>query len=301
MFMIKIKHLDVSINDKSILKDLNLDFDISEKKLLMGPNGSGKSTLARVILGDREVEVDNGKVMLTEKSDTIDIIGLSPAERAEKGIFVGFQHPVTIPGVSFSEMLFFSYRKLFKLRSNRSPGEGTVREDNTAEQSGGDEGIANENNGNDDDVDGEKIVGEGEVRLEGELEGFYDYGEFYDRLVKKCEYLGIEKRFLSRNVNEGLSGGEKKKMELLQMIILRPRYVILDEPDSGMDADSIGMVSKAVAAIEDEAAILIISHNAVNLDIQGFDEVLIMKEGGIAKRGDKELIQIVDEKGYEEF
>jgi Fe-S cluster assembly ATP-binding protein len=234
----------------------------------MGPNGSGKSTLVKAILGDEDVKVQSGELLLCKQKELemekkaektnedkrkekngmgcINLLNMSTSQRAEKGIFVGFQHPPSIPGVSFVDLLFFAYKKLF--------GDETVSLD-----------------------------------------------EFYDKLEIYAKELGIDEKLMTRNVNEGLSGGEKKKMELLQMLVLKPQYIFLDEPDSGMDADSVKMIQKAVSIVKKDCAVAIISHNPQNLDIKNYDEVVVFKDGKIVRRGDSRLIEKVSEEGYGQF
>jgi Fe-S cluster assembly ATP-binding protein len=125
--------------------------------------------------------------------------------------------------------------------------------------------------------------------------------EFYDKLEIYAKELGIDEKLMTRNVNEGLSGGEKKKMELLQMLVLKPQYIFLDEPDSGMDADSVKMIQKAVSIVKKDCAVAIISHNPQNLDIKNYDEVVVFKDGKIVRRGDSRLIEKVSEEGYGQF
>jgi Fe-S cluster assembly ATP-binding protein len=243
--MLRISDLTLKVDGKQILKNVSLELPRGQKKLLMGPNGSGKSTLVRALLGDEKLEVTTGE-MVIENGKKKNLLKMNVAKRAEKGLFIGFQHPAEIPGVSFSDLLFFSYRKLSQ----------------------------------------DKNV---------------DFEAFYERLEDLCDELNIEKKLLTRSVNEDLSGGEKKKMELLQMVSLDPDYVVLDEPDSGMDADSVQMIPKAIEMVKEDSGILVISHNAENLGIKDFDEVLIMKRGKIVERGGGELISKVSKSGYEEF
>ncbi len=243
--MLRISDLNIKVGGRQILENVSLELPRGQKKLLMGPNGSGKSTLVRALLGDAKFEVTTGKIVMANGKKK-NLLKMNVAKRAENGLFIGFQHPAEIPGVSFSELLFFSHRKL-------------SRDQNVA------------------------------------------FEAFYERLEDFCDELDIEKKLLNRSVNEDLSGGEKKKMELLQMVSLDPDYVVLDEPDSGMDADSVQMIPKAVEMIEEDTAILVISHNAENLGINDFNEVLIMKRGEIVERGGAELIGKVSKSGYEEF
>jgi Fe-S cluster assembly ATP-binding protein len=241
------------VDYSSIVHDVSFDLNLGENVLLMGPNGSGKSTLVRAILGDSNVKILSGDIILRKDGDgkKLSVNDLKPWERAQAGIFVGFQHPVVIPGVSFSDLLFFSYKKLFNNRKKDA---------------------------NDSPI---------------------DYEDFYNKVQDQCDFLGIEEKLINRTVNENLSGGEKKKMELLQMLILRPRYIVLDEPDSGLDTDSISMIKKALGRVSKDAAILIISHNPSDLLGDDFDRVMVMKKGVIVEKGSHQMIEEVMEKGYE--
>lgn len=244
--MIKITNLKVEVEDKLVLDGVSLNMEEGKKVLLMGPNGSGKTTLARVLLGDKQVKVVSGRITMKEESGKeMDLLKLDIDERAQRGIFVGFQHPVEIPGVGFYEFLLSAHRE---------------------------------------------VLGEEAINID----------EFYKNIDQIAKTLQIEPKLASRNINEGLSGGEKKKMELLQMVVMKPKYVILDEPDSGLDADSVKIVKKAIEELEKNVSVLIISHDAKRLGMKDFDQVLVMKSGKIVKTGGNELIDEVAKKGYEE-
>jgi len=243
--MLRISNLKVNVGDKRILQGTTLSLDRGEKVLLMGPNGSGKTTLARALLGDDRLKLVSGKITVENGGGIVDITNLSVSERAKRGIFVGFQSPVEIPGVGFNELMFFAYRELHE----------------------------NE-----------------EAALEIE--------DFYEKVEHVAQKLGLKRNLVDRCVNEGLSGGECKKMELLQMVILKPKYAILDEPDSGLDTDSIKIVGKAISMLDEKTGVLVISHDAKRLKVENFDRVLIIKGGKIAKEGGVELIEAVSEKGY---
>lgn len=239
--MIKIEELNVSRNGEHVLRNVSLEVGTGERVLLMGPNGSGKTSLARVIMGDESYEVASGSVEFMGE----DILSASIHERARRGIFVSFQDPVEVPGVSSYEFLFAAYREVHT---------------------------------------GEKLI---------------EVDDFEKMLLDAADVLGVEKNLLSRGVNEGFSGGEKKKLELIQMLVLDPKFVVLDEPDSGLDADSVKLVGKALDSLPDESGILLISHDPARLGMKSYDRVFVMKDGEISKEGGEELIEGVSEKGYE--
>ncbi len=252
--MLTLKHLSAKRGDLELLRNINLEIRPATCTLMMGPNGSGKTSLVRVIVGDSQYQVVDGELMLERTysnsgevaSENIDLLQLSPHERSRRGIFVSFQHPVELPGVSSYEFLFASYKALY-------PEEGK-----------------------DLDVD--------------EMRGIIE---------NAADDLGINESMLSRGVNEGFSGGERKKLELLQMIVLQPSHIILDEPDSGLDADSVKMISRSLKLLNNAPGIFIISHDARRLGDIHFDSVCIMREGTIAEYGGDELIERVQKHGYE--
>ena len=242
--MFEIKDLKATIDEKEILKGVNLSMKPGEVHAIMGPNGSGKSTLAKVITGHPDVEDPEGQVILDGK----EILELEPDERANAGVFLAFQYPVDIPGVNNAEFLRMSY--------------------NARQKSLGKEPV--------DPFD-------------------------FDVLVKeKLKVLNMKERFLSRPVNHGFSGGEKKRNEILQMLVLDPRVVILDETDSGLDIDSLKQVADAVNYFKSQNKILlVITHYQRLLNYIVPDYVHIMSEGKIARSGDKSLALELEDKGYE--
>ena len=237
--MLKIRNLNVNVDGKEILKELNLNLEKGKVYALMGPNGSGKSTLSQVLIGNPKYKF-SGEISFEGE----DISDLKPHERAKKGLFLSFQYPVEVPGVTISSFLKTALNSLR----------------------------------------GKKI----------------SPIEFWNILEKHSKKLKIDKSFLSRFLNEGFSGGEKKKAEILQMLILNPKLAILDETDSGLDIDSLKIVSQGINNFMDkDKTILIITHYQKILDYIKPDKIFIMKNGSIVKEGGKELIEELEKNGYE--
>ena len=239
MSFLEIKNLNVNVDGKEILKELNLNLEKGKVYALMGPNGSGKSTLSQVLIGNPKYKF-SGEISFEGE----DISDLKPHERAKKGLFLSFQYPVEVPGVTISSFLKTALNSLR----------------------------------------GKKI----------------SPIEFWNILEKHSKKLKIDKSFLSRFLNEGFSGGEKKKAEILQMLILNPKLAILDETDSGLDIDSLKIVSQGINNFMDkDKTILIITHYQKILDYIKPDKIFIMKNGSIVKEGGKELIEELEKNGYE--
>jgi Fe-S cluster assembly ATP-binding protein len=237
-----IKDLHVNIGDKEIVRGLSLEIEKGKVHAIMGPNGSGKSTLAKVLGGHPDYVVTSGEVLM----DGENILEMEPDERARKGLFLAFQYPMEIPGVSIANFL-------------RAAVQGRL--------------------------------GEGE-----ELEAT----EYYARLYEKMDALEMPRNFTSRSVNEGFSGGEKKRNEILQMAMLQPKYAVLDETDSGLDIDALRIVSKGVNAQRGpDVGILLITHYQRLLDYIVPDYVHVMVQGRIVLSGGKELALELEEKGYD--
>ncbi|VAV82966.1 Iron-sulfur cluster assembly ATPase protein SufC [hydrothermal vent metagenome] len=242
--MLKIKNLHASVDNKSILKGINLEVKAGEVHAIMGPNGSGKSTLASVIAGKEEYEVTKGEILL----DSENIDELAPEERAHKGIFMSFQYPVEIPGVSVTNFI------------------------KTA---------INENR---------KAKGLGDMPA----------NEMLKLIREKADLLEIDRKFLSRSLNEGFSGGEKKRNEIFQMAMLDPRLAILDETDSGLDIDALRIVANGVNKLKSKNnAVIIITHYQRLLDYIVPDFVHVLHNGKIVKSGTKELAHELEAKGYD--
>ena len=242
--MLKISNLHARVEDKSILKGIDLEINPGEVHAIMGPNGSGKSTLASVIAGKEEYEVRQGKIIFNGE----EISELSADERAHKGIFLSFQYPVEIPGVSVTNFIKTALNETRKAK-----------------------GL--------DDMPANKML----------------------KLIReKSEMLEIDRKFLSRSLNEGFSGGEKKRNEIFQMAMLEPKLAILDETDSGLDIDALRIVANGVNKLKNsENATLVITHYQRLLDYIIPDFVHVLYDGKIVKSGGKELAFELEEKGYD--
>lgn len=242
--MLSIKNLHASVEDKEILKGINLEVKAGEVHAIMGPNGSGKSTLSSVIAGKEEYEVTDGEIVLEGE----DIGELAPEERAHKGVFLSFQYPVEIPGVSVTNFM--------KTAINES----------------------------------RKAKGLEEMPA----------NEMLKLIREKSELLEIDRKFLSRSLNEGFSGGEKKRNEIFQMAMLEPKLAILDETDSGLDIDALRIVANGVNKLRNkDNAVIVITHYQRLLDYIVPDYVHVLYNGKIVKSGGKELAYELEEKGYD--
>ena len=242
--MLSIKNLHASIGDKEILKGINLEIKAGEVHAIMGPNGAGKSTLSAVIAGNENYEVTDGAVFL----DGEDLAELAPEERAHKGVFLSFQYPVEIPGVSVTNFM-----------------RSAINE--TRKAKGQEEMPAN---------------------------------EMLKLIREKSELLEIDRKFLSRSLNEGFSGGEKKRNEIFQMAMLEPKVAILDETDSGLDIDALRIVANGVNKLKSEKnAVLVITHYQRLLDYIVPDFVHVLYNGKIVKSGGAELAHELEDKGYD--
>lgn len=242
--MLKIVDLHAGVEDKNILKGINLEVKPGEVHAIMGPNGSGKSTLSSVISGKEEYEVQKGDIIFNGE----DIHELSPEERAHKGIFMSFQYPVEIPGVSVTNFI-----------------KTAINE--TRKAQGLEEMPAN---------------------------------EMLKLIREKAELLEIDRKFLSRSLNEGFSGGEKKRNEIFQMAMLQPKLAILDETDSGLDIDALRIVANGVNKLKSkDNAVVVITHYQRLLDYIVPDYVHVLYNGKIVKSGDKELAHELEAKGYD--
>ncbi|HSH38132.1 MAG TPA: Fe-S cluster assembly ATPase SufC [Chthoniobacterales bacterium] len=242
MNQLEIQDLHATIGENEILRGLSLTVPKGEVHAIMGPNGSGKSTLAKIIAGHPDYTVTSGAVLM----DGENILELEPDERARKGIFLAFQYPSEIPGVTIANFL----RAAVQAR-----------------------------------------LPEGE-----ELEAV----EYYQRLYEKMDMLEMPRAFTSRSVNEGFSGGEKKRNEILQMAMLEPTYAVLDETDSGLDIDALKIVANGVNALRGpNLGVLLITHYQRLLDYIVPDHVHVMVQGRIVRSGDKNLALELEEKGYD--
>src|SRR5436305_1460417 len=242
--VLEIRNLYASIDGNEILKGINLKINKGEVHAIMGPNGSGKSTLAKVLAGHPSYEVTSGEVIYDGKN----LLKMSPDERARAGVFMAFQYPIEVPGVSNAQFLRLAYN--------------------------------------------EKQKHQGEEEL--------DPLEFKDLLKEKAKIVEMDASFMSRSVNEGFSGGEKKRNEILQMAVLDPKLAVLDETDSGLDIDALRIVAGGVNKLHspDKAAI-VVTHYQRLLNYIIPDFVHVLSGGRIVKEGGKELALELEEKGYD--
>jgi len=239
---LKTENLSASIDGKVILEKLNLDLPAGEVHAIMGPNGSGKSTLSKVLAGHPDYLVTEGSA----KIDGTELLGLAPDEISRLGLFLAFQYPIEVPGVSIANFIRSA------LQARMPAGENV------------------------------KAV------------------DYYKKLYEKMDELGMDRKFTSRSLNAGFSGGEKKRCEILQMSMLDPRYCILDETDSGLDIDALREVSVGVNQMRcPERGILVITHYQRLLEYIVPDKVHVMWEGKIVLSGDKELAAELESKGYD--
>jgi Fe-S cluster assembly ATP-binding protein len=242
MHSLEIKDLHVSIGDKEIVKGLSLTIKTGEVHAIMGPNGTGKSTLSKAIAGHPDYTITSGDVLIDGKT----ILGMEPDERARAGVFLAFQYPSEIPGVTIANFL-------------RAAQQARL-------------------------ADGEEL----------------DATAYYKKLYSKMDLLKIDRKFTSRAVNEGFSGGEKKRCEILQMAMLEPIFSLMDETDSGLDIDALRIVADGVNTLRGEKlGVLLITHYQRLLNYIVPDHVHVMWDGRIVKSGDKSLALELEAKGYD--
>lgn len=242
--LLEIKNLHAKVEGNEILKGINLKINTGEVHAIMGPNGSGKSTLASVLAGKEEYEVTEGEVLFNGKN----LLELSPEDRAREGVFLAFQYPVEIPGVSNTNLLKTAVNEIRKYK--------------------------------------------GEEEL--------DSIDFLALLKEKSQLVELDPKFLSRSVNEGFSGGEKKRNEIFQMAVLNPKLAVLDETDSGLDIDALKIVANGVNKLKNkDNATIVVTHYQRLLNYIVPDFVHVLYKGKIVKSGGKELALELEEKGYD--
>ena len=262
---LSIRNLQVSVEDKPILRGLNLDVKQGEIHALMGPNGSGKSTLAYALMGNEKYRVDAGEILLGDEN----LLDLAVDERAHRGLFLAFQYPTTIPGVTLADFLRRSVSAVRRARDNalsrRERGAGVEPQETT--------------------------TGQGML---------VPMREFRRELVGKMKDLGIDQAFARRYLNEGFSGGEKKRVEVLQLAMLQPKFAILDETDSGLDIDALRTVAEGVNALAgSELGVLVITHYQRLLNYIKPHFVHILLDGQIVESGGADMAEKLEASGYD--
>lgn len=246
--MLEVKDLKVKIEDKDVLKGLNIKVNAGEVHAIMGPNGSGKSTFSKVLAGHPDYKVISGQIDYEVNLKMINLLDLEAYQRALEGVFIAYQYPTEIPGVSNLEFLKATFNAVCKHQGVEELSET----------------------------------------------------EFEALVLSKAKLVDLNPSFLYRSLNEGFSGGEKKRNEILQMALLSPKLCILDETDSGLDIDSLRIVSEGVNALRNEdRAIVLITHYQRLLDYIQPDFVHVFKDGRIVKTGDKSLALELEKKGYD--
>jgi Fe-S cluster assembly ATP-binding protein len=242
-FLLDIKGLTVySKKNKKIIDNLSLVLKKNELSAIMGPNGSGKSTLTKTLIGDPQYVIKGGSVFFKNKS----LLELNPEERAHAGIFLSFQYPSSLPGVSVSNFLKASVQS--------------------------------------------KYLNDGRV---------FKLKDFYTKVFKFMDYLNLDRSFSTRQLNVNFSGGEKKKFEMLQMLLLEPKLIILDEVDSGLDIDALKILSKVInLMLKKECSILIVTHHGSFLEALDLKNVFVMSKGTVVKKGGPGLLTTLEKDGY---
>ena len=247
--VLKIKNLNASIGSTKILNGVSLDISRGEIHIIMGQNGSGKSTLLSVLMGNPKYTVTSGLVMLDKKN----ILDLSVTQRAQAGLFLGFQHPQVVAGVALGNFLRLARNTVGAAKKIKDPAIGPA--------------------------------------------------DFAKLMKAEMEKLKIDPAFISRSVNEGFSGGEKKKSEVLQMALLEPSFAFLDEIDSGLDIDALKIVAKQLSAVQKKQGmgLVIVSHNPRILDFIKPDKIHIMSKGKIVAQGGAEIVKKIEKGGFDSF
>ena len=241
--MLEVEDLTVKIGDKTVLEDINLTVKEGELTVIMGPNGSGKTSLALTIMGHPAYKIVKGKIILNGE----DITNKSTEERALKGLFLVFQNPVEIPGITLYSLITAAYNK-----------------------------------------------------RQGKTELTKTMPELQEKIKIEAKLIGLKQELLEREINIGFSGGEKKRSEVLQAKILRPKYIIMDEPDSGLDIDGVRIVADIIKEfIETKRSVILITHYPRVLQYIDPHQVIILYKGRIVAKGGKELVEKIDKQGYQ--
>lgn len=244
--LLDLKNIDAAIENKQIIKNFNLEIKKNEIHVIMGPNGSGKSTLSKILAGHPSYLVTNGKISFCSR----DLLEMTPEERSHEGLFLAFQYPIEISGVTNYDFLRLAYNEKRKYHKK------------------------------------------------SELDPL----EFMELTQKMLQKLKMKSEFLNRNLNEGFSGGEKKRNEILQMLLLDPKLIILDEIDSGLDIDAIKIICEGIVNnLGQDSSLIVITHYPKILNYLKPTHVHIMLDGKIVKTGNLELIEILEKNGYESF
>jgi Fe-S cluster assembly ATP-binding protein len=273
-----IKNLKASVEDKQILKGVNLTIRQGEVHAIMGPNGSGKSTLSNVIMGHPRYTIDEGEIFFQGEN----ILELTADRRARRGLFLAFQYPLEVPGVSVTNFLRTAL-------TNRRKGDVApeIKPDNLdviGDGTGGKKA---------------RVGGDGANIDRTKRETLIPPKEFRQILRQKLDLLQIDEKFTKRYLNDGFSGGEKKRLEILQMAVLSPVIAFLDEPDSGLDIDAIRIVGEGVSKLKGpDMGIVVITHQQRILNYLDVDYVHVMMQGNIVKSGGRELAKEIEDRGY---
>lgn len=244
--ILELKNLNAQINDTEIIKNFSLDINEGEIHVIMGPNGSGKSTLSKVLAGHPSYDVTSGEIKFINKN----LLDLKPEERSHEGLFLAFQYPIEIAGVTNYDFLRIAYNEKQKYLNKQE----------------------------------------------------LDPIEFMTLINELLDKLKMRHEFLNRNLNEGFSGGEKKRNEILQMLLLNPKLVILDEIDSGLDVDALKIICEGITKnLEKDSSLIVITHYPRILDYLKPNKVHIMRDGKIIKTGNIELVEQLEKDGYKSF
>ena len=244
--ILELKNLNAQINDTEIIKNFSLDINEGEIHVIMGPNGSGKSTLSKVLAGHPSYDVTSGEIKFINKN----LLDLKPEERSHEGLFLAFQYPIEIAGVTNYDFLRIAYNEKQNYLNKQE----------------------------------------------------LDPIEFMTLINELLDKLKMRHEFLNRNLNEGFSGGEKKRNEILQMLLLNPKLVILDEIDSGLDVDALKIICEGITKnLEKDSSLIVITHYPRILDYLKPNKVHIMRDGKIIKTGNTELVERLEKDGYKSF